>query len=161
MSDSFLKIGTVKGECKDFEYKEWIEVLSWSWGASQLGTSGHGTGLGASKVNLQDFHFTMHFCGASPELFLSCASGHHYPEATLVMRKPTGKEGGQAKFLEFKFKDVMVSSYQTGGAGEGLPVESLSLNFTSVTQEYFTQDEKGSTKSAGKSGWDVKINKKM
>ena len=77
------------------------------------------------------------------------------------MRKPTGKEGGQAKFLEFKFKDVMVSSYQTGGAGEGLPVESLSLNFTSVTQEYFTQDEKGSTKSAGKSGWDVKINKKM
>lgn len=161
MADSFLKIGDVKGECKDFEYKEWIEVLSWSWGASQLGTSGHGTGLGASKVNLQDFHFTMHFCGASPELFLSCASGHHYPEATLVMRKPTGKEGGQAKFLEFKFKDVMVSSYQTGGAGEGLPVESLSLNFTSVTQEYFTQDEKGSTKSAGKSGWDVKINKKM
>jgi len=161
MADSFLKIGDVKGECKDFEYKEWIEVLSWSWGASQLGTAGHGTGMGASKVNLQDFHFTMHFCGASPELFLSCASGHHYPEATLVMRKPTGKEGGQAKFLEFKFKDVMVSSYQTGGAGEGLPVESLSLNFTSVTQEYFTQDQKGATKSAGKSGWDVKSNKKM
>ena len=161
MADSFLKIGDVKGECKDFEFKEWIEVLSWSWGASQLGTAGHGTGMGASKVNLQDFHFTMHFCGASPELFLSCASGHHYPDATLVMRKPTGKEGGQAKFLEFKFKDVMVSSYQTGGAGEGLPVESLSLNFTSVTQEYFTQDEKGATKSAGKSGWDVKVNKKM
>ncbi len=161
MADSFLKIGDVKGECKDFEFKEWIEVLSWSWGASQMGTAGHGTGLGASKVNMQDFHFTMHFCGASPVLFLSCASGHHYPDATLVMRKPTGKEGGQAKFLEFKFKDVMVSSYQTGGAGEGLPVESLSLNFTSVTQEYFTQDEKGATKSAGKSGWDVKTNKKM
>lgn len=161
MADSFLKIGDVKGECKDFEHKEWIEVLSWSWGASQLGTAGHGTGLGASKVNMQDFNFTMHFCAASPELLLSCCSGHHYPEATLVMRKPTGKEGGQAKFLEIKFKDVLVSSYQTGGAGEGLPVESLSLNFTSVTQEYFTQDQKGATKSAGKSGWDVKTNKKI
>ena len=161
MADSFLKIGDVKGECTDFEHKEWIEVLSWSWGASQLGTAGHGTGLGASKVNMQDFHFTMHFCAASPELLLSCCSGHHYPDATLVMRKPTGKEGGQAKFLEIKFKDVMVSSYQTGGAGEGLPVESLFLNFTAVTQEYFTQDAKGATKSAGKSGWDVKTNKKV
>jgi len=78
------------------------------------------------------------------------------------MRKPTGKDGGQKKFLEFKFKEVMVSSYQTGGSGEGLPVENLSLNFTNMTQEYFTQDTKsGATKSAGKSGWDVKENKKI
>ena len=68
MADAFLKIGDVKGECKDAEYKEWIEVLSWSWGASQLGTAGHGTGLGASKVSLNDFSYTMHFCAASPEL---------------------------------------------------------------------------------------------
>ena len=118
-------------------------MLSWSWGASQHGTAGHGTGLGASKVSLQDFSYTMHFCAASPELLLSCCSGHP-PEATLVMRKPTGKDGGQKKFLEFKFKEVMVSSYQTGGSeGSGLPIESLSLNFTSMTQEYFTQDEEG------------------
>ncbi|HPE72176.1 MAG TPA: type VI secretion system tube protein Hcp [Candidatus Competibacter sp.] len=162
MADAFLKIGDVKGECKDHEFKEWIEVLSWSWGASQMGTAGHGTGLGASKVQMQDFSYTMHFCAASPELLLSCCSGHHYPEATLVMRKPTGKDGGQKKFLEFKFKDVIVSSYQTGGSdGAGLPIESLSLNFTNMTQEYFTQDEKGATKSAGKAGWDVKTNKKV
>ncbi|PIE83137.1 MAG: type VI secretion system tube protein Hcp [Candidatus Contendobacter odensis] len=161
MADQFLKIGDVKGECKDSAYKEWIEVLSWSWGANQLGTASHGTGLGSSKVNLQDFSFTMHFCSASPELLLSCCSGHHYPEATLVMRKPTGKDGGQQKFLEFKFKDVLVSSYQTGGVGDDLPVESLTLNFTNVTQEYFAQDEKGTTKSAGKAGWDVKTNKKV
>jgi type VI secretion system secreted protein Hcp len=160
MADAFLKIGDVKGECKDAEYKEWIEALSWSWGATQMGTASHGVGLGGSKVQLQDFSFNMHFCAASPELFLSCCSGHHYPEATLVMRKPTGKDGGQKKFLEFKFKDVMVSSYQTGGS-EGLPVEALSLNFTSMTQEYFTQDAKGATKSAGKAGWDVKTNKKV
>mgnify|MGYP000845475740 FL=1 len=164
MADAFLQIGKkgeVNGECKDKEYPNWIEVLSWSWGAHQLGTAGHGTGLGASKVSLNDFSFTMHFCAASPQLLLSCASGHHYPEAILVMRKPTGKDGGQKKFLEFTFKDVLVSSYQTGGAGEDLPVESLSLNFTSVQQEYFTQDEKGVLKSAGKAGWDVKTNTKL
>jgi len=172
MADSFLQIGKkgeVNGECKDTTYANWIEVLSWSWGAHQLGTAGHGTGLGASKVSLNDFSFTMHFCAASPQLLLSCASGHHYAEAILVMRKPTGKDGGQQKFLEFTFKDVLVSSYQTGGAGEDLPVESVedlpvesvSLNFTSMQQEYFTQDEKGVMKSAGKAGWDVKTNKKL
>ncbi len=40
MADAFLKIGDVKGECSDHEFKEWIEVLSWSWGAHQLGTAG-------------------------------------------------------------------------------------------------------------------------
>jgi len=164
MADAYLQIGTkgeVNGECKDAEFSNWIEVLSWSWGARQLGTASHGVGLGASKVSLNDFSFTMHFCAASPVLLLSCCTGHHYKEAILVMRKPTGKDGGQQKFLEFTFKDVLVSSYQTGGSGEDLPVENLSLNFTSVQQEYFTQSDKGVLKSAGKSGWDVKTNKKM
>ena len=62
----------------------------------------------------------------------------------------------------FHLCNKAVSSYQTGGSdGSGLPVESLSLNFTNMTQEYFTQDEKGATKSAGKAGWDVKANKKL
>lgn len=160
MEDLFLKIGDIKGECKDFEFKEWIEVLSWSWGANQVGTGGHGTGMSASKISFQDMSFTMHYCAASPALFASLTSGKHHPEARLVQRKSTG-EGGQKKFLEFTFKDVIVTSYQTGGSGSGLPVESCSLNFTSVQQEYFAQDEKGVPKSAGKAGWSVKENKKI
>ena len=45
--------------------------------------------------------------------------------------------------------------------GEDLPVDNLSLNFTAIKQEYFTQDDKGVLKSAGESGWDVKTNQKM
>jgi len=30
MAGAFLKSGDVKGECKGFKYKEWIEVLSGS-----------------------------------------------------------------------------------------------------------------------------------
>ncbi len=160
MEDIFLKIGDIKGECKDFEYKEWIEVLSWSWGANQTGTGAHGTGMSASKISFQDFHFTMHYCAASPALLKSLATGKHHPEAKLVQRKSTG-DGGQKKFLEFTFKDVIVTSYQTGGAGSDLPVESCSLNFTSVEQEYFTQNEKGVTASGGKAGWSIKENKAL
>ena len=49
MADAYLQIGKkgeVNGECKDAEFANWIEVLSWSWGARQLGTASHGVGLG-------------------------------------------------------------------------------------------------------------------
>ncbi len=59
------------------------------------------------------------------------------------------------------FTDVLVSSYQTGaGGGEGVPVEQISLNFTKVEMEYYSQNEKGVMKSEGKRGWDVKKNAK-
>jgi hypothetical protein len=39
------------------EQAEEAQGGSFSWGATQLGTSSHGTGAGAGKVSMQDFHF--------------------------------------------------------------------------------------------------------
>ena len=39
-------------------HKEEIDVLAWSWGASQSGTTHLGSGGGAGKVNVQDLSFT-------------------------------------------------------------------------------------------------------
>ena len=33
--DAFLKIATIDGESTDSKHEKWIEVLSYSWGASQ------------------------------------------------------------------------------------------------------------------------------
>ena len=33
--DMFLKLDDVKGESKDSKHKEEMDVLAWSWGASQ------------------------------------------------------------------------------------------------------------------------------
>jgi type VI secretion system secreted protein Hcp len=75
--DAFLKIEGIDGESLEKNHKDEIEIESFSWGATQQGASSHGTGAGAGKVSMQDFHFVMRHNSASPTLFLFCANGKH------------------------------------------------------------------------------------
>jgi type VI secretion system secreted protein Hcp len=154
--DYFLKIAGTDGESKVAGYENWIQIESFSWGATQSGSMAYGGGGGGGKVSMQDFHFVMKMNKSTPFLFKHCATGEHIGSADLHCRKAGGK---QELFLKIKFTDILVSSYQSGGStggGDPLPMEQLSLNFAKVEFEYLMQDEKGITKSAGKTGWDQK-----
>ena len=110
MTDYFLQISGIPGESMDSKHKDWIDVLSWTWGESNTGTVHTGGGAGAGKVAFQDLSFMTRISKASPALFLACASGQHIKEAKLVGRK-AGK--GQQEYLTWTFSDLLVSSYQT------------------------------------------------
>jgi type VI secretion system secreted protein Hcp len=47
--DFFLKIDGIDGESKDSKHKGEIDIESFSWGATQTGTSHAGGGSGAAK----------------------------------------------------------------------------------------------------------------
>jgi type VI secretion system secreted protein Hcp len=157
--DFFLELPDVEGESTDKKHGKKIELDSFSVSCAQSGTQSHGSGGGAGKVRFQDLHITKKVDKASPKLLLACASGKHFPKATLYCRKAGGE---QEEFLIWHFKDVIVSSYQTGGHGhsEVLPVDQFSLNFGQIVMEYKTQDEKGKTGPGAKAGWDLKQNAK-
>src|SRR5262245_16725431 len=142
--DAFLKIDGINGEEEDKEFKDHIGLISYSFGATQTGTMGHGGGGGAGKVQFRDFHFTKWCDDATPELFLACASGKHIPNAELKCRKATG-DGGQKVFYKVKFKDLMISSHDVSGTGEGssIPTESISFNFSELIMEYGKQNAQG------------------
>lgn len=108
-----------------------IDVYSWSWGVTQtFDSTGAGSGGGTGKVSMQDFHFTKNVDATSPKLFSACATGQHFPTATFTARK---KGQGQQQYLVVKFSDLLVSSYQTGGsAGDTVPVESISFNYSKI-----------------------------
>jgi type VI secretion system secreted protein Hcp len=156
--DYFLKIEGIDGESMDHKHKNEIQIESWSWGETQMGSHGSGGGGGAGKVVMQDFHFVMKVNKSSPKLLLACANGEHIKSATLVCRK-AGKE--QQEFLKYKFSDILVSSYQTGGSGgsDVIPMDQLSLNFTKIEVEYYTQKPDGGVVLGAKAGYDVKLNK--
>ena len=154
--DMFLKITDVKGESKDSANPDQCEIESFSWGATQLGTSSHGTGAGGGKVSMNDFHFVMRNNSASPTLFLFCANGKHLKEAKLTCRKAGG---AQNNFLVVVMSDVLISSYQTGGSSGGeVPMDQISLNYSKIEIDYLAQKADGSTVSAGKKSWDLKTN---
>ena len=153
--DYFLKIDGIPGESNDSKHKAEIEIESFSWGATQSGTASHGGGMGAGRVNMQDFHFVMKVNKSSPKLMLACAQGDHIKNAILTCRK-AGKE--QQEYLKITFSDLLVSSYQTGGSGHGdvVPTDQISLNYTKIEIEYKEQKPDGSLGGAIKAFYDMK-----
>ncbi|HEV3436619.1 MAG TPA: type VI secretion system tube protein Hcp, partial [Gemmata sp.] len=53
-SDYLLEIDGIKGESQDDKHKDTIEISSFSWGATNAGSSSSGSGGGAGKVSYQD-----------------------------------------------------------------------------------------------------------
>jgi type VI secretion system secreted protein Hcp len=157
-ADYFLEIDGIKGESNDSKHKDKIQLMSWSWGESQSGSFATNAGGGAGKVNMQDFSFAMTMNKASPEIMLACATGKHIKKGQLICRKAGEK---QQEYLKIHFTDLLISSYQTGGAGGGdeLPVESISFNFATIKFEYAPQKADGTLDTPVIRGYDVKQNK--
>jgi type VI secretion system secreted protein Hcp len=140
--DAFLKIEGIKGESTDKGHPEEIEISSFSWGVTNTGSAGSGGGGGAGKAVPQDFHFAAALSKASPSLMLACATGRHFPLATLTCRKAGGS---QVEFLKIKLSDCLVSSYSLGGTPHGeapVPTDQFSLNFVKIDFLY-TVDRTG------------------
>lgn len=156
-ADYYLKIDTIEGESEAKGFEKQMQIESWSFGASNSGSSAQGTGLGVGKVSLQDFHFTVQNGKASPQLFLSCAKGNHIPQAELSLRK-AGGDGNPYTYQKVTFGDIIISSFQTGGSnGSGiLPIEQISFNFTKITFEYFQQKPDGTVALTNTTSYDIK-----
>ena len=157
--DFFLDLPDIEGESTDKKHKSKIELDSYSLSVAQSGTQHSGSGGGAGKCRWQDLHCTKKMDVASPKLMLACASGKHFPKATLFCRKAGGE---QEEFCTWHLTDVLVSSFQSGGhhGSDIHPVDQFSLNFGKIVMEYGVQDEKGKVGKKVKAGWDVKSNAK-
>ncbi len=157
--DYFLKIDGIQGESRDAKHKGEIDLESFSWAEANAASPGGGAGGGgAGKVQIEDLHVVMKMNKASPLLFLACATGQHLKQAILTARK-AGK--AQLEFLVFKFSDLLVSSYQTGGSSDLEPTDHVAFNFSRIEVEYRPQKQDGSLDPPVKAGWDVKANKKI
>lgn len=155
--DMFLKMEGVKGESVDATHKDEIDVLAWSWGMSQSGTTHVGKGAGAGKVNVQDISVTKYVDSSSHMLMLACSNGKHFKEAMLTVRK-AGED--PLEYVKIKLKEVIVTSVSTGGSGgEDRLTENITLNFAHVKYEYTPQKEDGSGDAAKEYLWDIAANK--
>jgi type VI secretion system secreted protein Hcp len=157
--DYFLKIEGVSGESADSKHKGEIQLESFSWSETHPGSAASGGGGAAGKVHMQDLVVTMAVSKASPKLMLACATGKHHKEAVLTVRK-AGKS--QQEFLIIKLKEVIVTSYSTGGSEQSdLPLDQASLGFSTILLEYKPQKADGSLDAPVKAGWDLKHNKAL
>lgn len=129
----FLKIDGIPGESTVDGHVNEIELLSFSFGATNSARPDPGSGGGAGKVTFQDLHISKQADVASARLLDTVARGTHIPTATLTVEQ---SRPGSPAFYVVVMHDVLIRSFQTG-AGNGLsPVEEVALAFGSIE---FTQ----------------------
>lgn len=127
--DMFLKIQGVEGESTDDKHKNEIDVLSFSWGISNIRQqSSPGRLSPAGKASLKDFSIVKRVDRASPVLFMSSCEGSHFPEVSFTARK-AGAE--QQEYYKITLKEVLISSVAPGGSSQDA-LEQVSFAFAAA-----------------------------
>lgn len=139
--DMFLKLTNINGESRDAKHGKEIDVLAWSWGMSNSGTTHVGGGAGAGKVNVQDISVTKWVDKSSPTLMQHCAKGTHIDEAFLTVRKAGDTP---LEYIKIKMAECLITAISTGGSGgEDRLTENVTINFAQVNVDYQEQNAKG------------------
>jgi len=151
--DSFLKVGTLKGESVVKGFEDQMQILSWGWGMTQTGTTHSAQGGGAGKVDVQDLQVTKYIDAASPNIMLFCANGKHFTKGKVIVRKAGEKP---LEYLTIEIEKVLVSSYMTGGGtGEERLIETVTAGNIAVVAGYQGVDAKGDITTLGRGASDL------
>ena len=117
----------------DDKHKNWIDIESWSWGASSVGsanggvwktTNGGAAGREASSPSVSEIVVTKNQDASSPALMKAVK-----PKRGQLTNKTNR---GGTEYYKVELTDILVSSVQSSSGGDR-PMESLSLNFTKIT----------------------------
>lgn len=161
--DAFLKVDGVDGESTDDKHKSWIEILSFSAGATQPASATRSSSGGASaeRVDLHDFSIVKALDKASPKLFEACCTGKHFKEIKIELCRAGGDK---VKYMEYKLEEAIVHSIRPGGSSHGaetLPLEEVSFDYGKIQMTY-TQQKRADGSGGGSvpAGWDATANKK-
>jgi type VI secretion system secreted protein Hcp len=158
-SDVFLKVDGIKGESTDAYHKDEIELVGWSWGASEVFIVSGGGGTVGGKPKFTDLVVTKHVDKASPKLLRACLKVTHISEVVLTQRKAGA---GKLNFLVITLKDALVTSLNDAESeGASRPMETVQFNFAKVIYEVIARKPNGQPGTPVTLRWDVKTNKEF
>ena len=88
----------------------------------------------------------------SPKLMEAIVMGTVIPLVEIELTRNVGSTGGRVTYYKYELTNVMITSYQTGGADAGdRPIEDFSLNFEQIKVIYteYTTDGQAAGKVTG------------
>jgi type VI secretion system secreted protein Hcp len=153
MADIFLKIDQLDGESGDDKHKNEIEVISFTWGAKNVGVAGVGQQKTAGKVDVADLFIRKYTDKASPTLMLCCCNGKRIKSATLTVRRPAADS--PLDYVTIALSDCTISQHTFDGMDENhLLTETVGLNFGKWEYKYTLQGPDGKGAGDVKTNWD-------
>jgi type VI secretion system secreted protein Hcp len=157
--DYYLKIPPIEGESADHKHKGEMEVESFSWGETRSAGTVEGDGAPSGEAHPKEFHFVKKVDKSSPVLMIGCAIGQQFKTAVLTGRK-TG--AGRDDYLRITMENVSITSYDMVAApGDDLPMDQVSLTFTTLEMSYKAQKPDGSLGLETKETYDFVAQKQV
>jgi len=134
--------------------KDYIDVLSFSFGSSMAHVIGPGAAGAESRVgraDVQNLTVMKVVDKVSPLLFDDCVTGNILKVVDLVYDKPMGDQ--QDDYYKIHMEHVLITSIQNSGSNEN-PTESVSFAFEKIKVSY-NPEEGGKLKGWVEKGFDV------
>jgi len=132
-----------------------IDILSFSFGASQTAVYGVGASGKEAKAGRADFSnlsIMKVTDKTSPFLFEACVKASILPKVTLFYDKPV--KGEQKDYFKVTLKDGLVTSHQLSGSNENQS-ESVSFAFQAVEIAYAAENDDGTLDSFVPKGFNL------
>ena len=136
----YLKFDSIKGSVTDSKFKEQIELNSFQWGAGIGVSSSRGGDRTHSEPSVSEITVTKQTDKASEKLFKALLMGEPVGKGTLSFT--AASKGEAVAFATLVIEEVIVSGYSMSTSGDGIPSESLSLNFTKFDWSFVGRDVK-------------------
>ncbi len=131
-----------------------IDILSFSFGASNSAVFGPGSSGGESRAGRADVsHVSIMkvLDKTSPTLFADCVTGDYINSVDVQYFKPMGNK--QDVYFKIHMEKVVITSVQLSGSNEN-PTESISFAFAKVKVSY-NPEKDGKLQGFVDKGWDV------
>jgi type VI secretion system secreted protein Hcp len=156
-SDAYLLIDSINGESQAQGMTNYIELDSFSFGASNPADVG-GKGLSAGKCSLSDFSFTCAVDQASYQILKALYTGQHIATSTFALKKGGGATTTDP-YLQVIMTNCYITSNSMGGGSQGVPSQSVSIAYEQIEFQYYTQDtSSGSMTMAGNATFNIGTN---
>ena len=131
--DTYLKLDGIDGESTAQGHEKWIEVESFSFGASHLANG---------QTQLSEVVITQPIDSSSPQEFAALVGGKPITTGILDLVK-AGSD--PQKLFEYTFSDILLSSITFSGSFGGNPVETLTFDYSKIKLQAFAQNDQGET----------------
>lgn len=160
--EMFIKMDGITGESKNYEYKGWSDVVSWSWGMSSNRNSANVRD--DDKTSFKEISITKRIGMDSPNIMLLFAQGKTVKNVEFDIIPVVAKREAKQKYLSMWMEDVLVKSITTGGSvTENFFNENIILLFSKIRFEYNFNTSATAGNPAGTSvdykfGWDIAMN---
>jgi type VI secretion system secreted protein Hcp len=162
----YLDVLSIDGESQspNTNWNNKIDEQSMGYDVSQRTSLEAGSGLVSSGAVFGPMQVTKVMDKSTPLLWAKLCGGEPIDSVTIRISRPgantTGVQGGLFEAETYAMKNVIVTSYHTSGSPGpgGLPLETWSMAFVSITETFRTVDKKGNLQPALTVSWDISKN---